>query len=202
MVSITKKYHMPINLLSLIPKNLGYPELKKIDPNTQDIASDNYETEDARLNQAAITAVLIAMYKYTRSSQGAEQVLCGDGSHNWLATILGDTSKDAIRKVAVYTNTSEEKAARKMEIVAEESVRIIRESKPVAVGDVKNILFAQKNVILTHLPAALEMGSLLNDETIDDRTNKMEGPVSSFMKNLGGIFSTSEKSKEDLKPLT
>jgi len=193
---------MPIDLLSSITKNLGYPELKKIDPNTQDIPADKYKTEEERLDQAAITAVLIAMYKHTRSEQGAEQVLCGEGSDTWLDAVLGDSSKDAIRKVADYAHTSDEQAARKMEIVAEESVREIRESKPVAVNDVKNILSAQKNVILTHLPAALEMGSLLNDETIDDRTNKMEGPVSTFMKNLGGIFSASEKSKEDLKPLT
>jgi len=30
----------------------------------------------------------------------------------------------------------------------------------------------------------------------------MEGPFSTFMKNLGSAFSTSEKSKEDLEPLT
>jgi hypothetical protein len=192
---------MPVNLLVSIPKNLDYPALKKIDPNTQDIPSDQYATDDERLNQAAITAVLIAMYKYTRSNQGAEQVLCGDMSSNWLDSILGDTSKDAIRKVADYGHTSEEHAAEKMEMVARESVRIIRESNPVAVSDVKNILLAQKDMILTHLPPALNMGDLLKDETIDDRTNKMEGPMSTFMKNIGSVFSTSEKSKEDLKPL-
>ncbi|HEY6977531.1 MAG TPA: hypothetical protein VH396_14635 [Chitinophagaceae bacterium] len=192
---------MPIDLLLSIPKNLGYPVLKKIDPNTQDIPSDKYETDEEKLNQAAITAVLIAMYKYTRSNQGAEEVLCGNESNNWLNTILGDSSNEAIKKVADYAHTSDEQAAEKMEIVARQGIRIIRESKPVAVSDVKNILLAQKNIILTHLPAALDMGNLLNDETIDDRTNKMEGPVSSFMKTLGSVFSTSEKSKEDVKPL-
>jgi len=192
---------MPVNLLLSIPKNLGYPPLKKIDPNTQDIPSDKYETDEEKLNQASTTAVLIAMYKYTRSNEGAEQVLCGDISGNWLNTILGDTSEDAIRKVADYAHSSEEQAAQKMEIIAKEGVRIIRESNPVAVNDVKNILMLEKNMILTHLPPALNMGNLLNDETIDDRTNKMEGPFSTFMKNLGSAFSTSEKSKEDLKPL-
>ncbi len=193
---------MPINLLLSIPKNLGYPVLKKIDPNTQDIPSDKYETDEERLNQAAVTAVLIALYKYTRSNQGAERVLCGDVSNNWLNTILGETSKEAIEKVANYAHASNDEAAKKMERVAQESVKIIRDSRPDTVNDVKNIFLAQKNIILTHLPAALDMGHLLNDETIDDRTNKMEGPVSTFMKNLGSIFSTSEKSKEDLKPLT
>jgi hypothetical protein len=193
---------MPIDLIQTITKNLGFPLLKKIDPNSQDIPSDKYETEEEKLNQAATTAVLISLYKYTRSNQGAEQVLCGDISNGWLNTILGDTREEAIKKVADYAHTPVEKAEQKMEIVAKESIRIIRESQPVAINDVKNILLIQKNMILTHLPAALEMGYLLNDETIDDRTNKMEGPVSTFMKNLGSVFSTSEKSKEDLKPLT
>ncbi len=192
---------MPVNLLSSIPRNLGYPALKKIDPNTQDIPSNQYATNEERLNQAAITSVLIAMYKYTRSDQGAELILCGDMSNTWLNTVMGDTSKEAIRKVADYARTSDELAAQKMEVVAGETISIIRESKPVAVNDVKNILLAQKNMILTHLPPALNMGDLLNDETIDDRTNKMEGPISTFMKNIGSVFSTSEKSKEDVKPL-
>lgn len=192
---------MPVNLLLSIPKNLGYPELKKIDPNTQDIQSNQYATSEERLNQAAITAVLISTYKYTRSDQGAEQILCGDMSNNWLGAIMGDTRNESIRKVADYGHTSDEEAAQKMEVVAGESIRIIRESNPVAVSDVKNILLAQKNMILTHLPPALNMGDLLNDETIDDRTNKMEGPMSTFMKNIGSVFSTSEKSKEDQKPL-
>ena len=36
---------------------------------------------------------------------------------------------------------------------------------------------AQRTQILTHLPAALNMGELLNDSTLDDNTNKMEGPM-------------------------
>jgi hypothetical protein len=35
-----------------------------------------------------------------------------------------------------------------------------------------------------HLPAAMQLGYLLNDNAMDDRTNKMEGPVSSFMHTI------------------
>src|SRR4051812_20600603 len=123
---------MPENLLLSIPKNLGYPPLKKIDPNTQDIQSNQYATDEERLNQAAITAVLISTYKYTRSDQSAEQILCGDMSNNWLDAIMGETRNESIRKVADYGHTSDEEAAQKMEVVAGEGVRIIRESNPVA----------------------------------------------------------------------
>jgi hypothetical protein len=34
------------------------------------------------------------------------------------------------------------------------------------------------------LPPALQMGDLLNDNTMDDRTNKMEGPISSMMHSI------------------
>jgi hypothetical protein len=56
---------------------------------------------------------------------------------------------------------------------------------------------AEKPNILMYLPAALQMGHLLNDETIDDRIHKMEGPVSGFMNVFGEIFNQSEKSKQD-----
>ena len=42
----------------------------------------------------------------------------------------------------------------------------------------------QRHNILVYLPAALQLGDLLNDNAMDDRTNKMEGPVSNFMHNI------------------
>ena len=40
------------------------------------------------------------------------------------------------------------------------------------------------------MPAALNMGELLHDNTLDDNTNKMEGPVSSLIQRIGSAFST------------
>jgi hypothetical protein len=40
-----------------------------------------------------------------------------------------------------------------------------------------------------YLPAALQIGVLLNDDTLDDATNKMEGPISSLMQKIGAAFS-------------
>ena len=37
--------------------------------------------------------------------------------------------------------------------------------------------------------AALHLGKLLDNPNMDDRTNKMEGPVSSFMHKIENIFS-------------
>jgi hypothetical protein len=186
---------MSINLLQHIVKNLGYPELKKVDPNTQDTVNNNKEED--KLSQAAIPAVLIILYKYTRSNEGAEQVLSGSLSNDWLVEMLGSDSTDAVQKVADYAGVSRQIASERMELIAKQAVGLIQEAKPANTQSVKDMVAAEKNNILVHLPAALHMGDLLNDTTIDDRVNKMEGPVSSFMNALGGAFSKSEKAKED-----
>ena len=43
--------------------------------------------------------------------------------------------------------------------------------------------------ILQMRPYALKMGELLHDNTLDDNTNKMEGPISSLMQSIGSVFS-------------
>ena len=42
------------------------------------------------------------------------------------------------------------------------------------------------------------MGALLHDETMDDNTNKMEGPVSTLIKNIGAAF-TNPVTAEEIK---
>lgn len=187
---------MAQNLLHNIQSNLGLTELKKVDPNIQEIKPAAKNSEE-QLNQAAVPAVLVALYKYTRSDEGAEKILCGDISQNWLYTMLGNTTNDAVTKVANYAHVSNEVAQQRMELIAAEAVKVIRDKKPTVLRDVKNIVAAEKPTILTYLPASLQMGNLLNDETIDDRTHKMEGPVSGFMNAFGEIFNQSEKSKHD-----
>ena len=53
-----------------------------------------------------------------------------------------------------------------------------------------NFFTNQRTQILTRLPAALNMGELLQDSTIDDQTNKMEGPMSGLMHGIEKIFSS------------
>jgi hypothetical protein len=187
---------MALNLLQTIEKNLGLTEIKKVDPNIQEIKAGAKNSEEL-LNQAAIPAVLVGLYKYTRSDEGAEQILCGDLSQNWLQTMFSDSLNDGTTKVANYAHVSTEVAQQRMGLIATECVKIIREKNPTVVRDVKNMVAAERPTILMYLPTALQMGHLVNDETIDDRTHKMEGPVSGFMNKFGEIFNQSEKSKQD-----
>jgi len=186
---------MAINLIQSIQKNLGYAELKKIDPNTQQTINDGKEED--QLNQAAIPAVLIVLYKYTRTNEGAQQVYESNLTHDWLETMLEDDTSNAVHKVVEYSGVPEVLARERMELIAKQAVGLIHESKPQSVQAVKDILAAQRNSILVYLPPALHMGDLLNDDTIDDSVRKMEGPVSSLMNALSSAFSPSEKGKND-----
>ena len=49
-----------------------------------------------------------------------------------------------------------------------------------------------RHIILSHLPGAIEIGSILNDNTLDDRTNKMNGPVSGIMHSIEKTFASTD----------
>jgi hypothetical protein len=186
---------MTINLIQSIQNSIGLTELKKIDPNTQQTFNDN--TEEDKLNQAAIPAVLIVLYKYTRSDGGAQQILEGNLVSDWLELMLEDETTNVVQKVSNYSEVPEVIAKERMEMVAKQSVGLIQQAQPKDANAVKDILAAERNNILVYLPPALHMGDLLNDDTLDDGVRKMEGPVSSLMNKLSNAFSPSEKGKDD-----
>ena len=65
-----------------------------------------------------------------------------------------------------------------------------------SIKEVKTYFSGQKNNILLYLPAVLNIGELLNDSTLDDKTNKMEGPLSSLMQNIGCLLYTSPSPRD------
>ncbi len=183
---------MSINLLETVQKNLGYPSLQKIDPNTQEVVQDEKTPEEDKFSQAAIPAILTALYKYVQTDDGAAEVLRGDNSTDWVNKIFLDNKKEVIQTISSYAKQSGEDPVAKMNAIANETVRVVKENLPAnaEIKEVKLFLSDQKNNILLYLPAALQMGDLLNDDTLDDNTNKMEGPVSSLMHSIGAAFST------------
>lgn len=182
---------MSINLLETIQQNLGYPPLQKIDPNTQQVVEDDKTPDEHKFSQAAIPAVLTALYKYVQSDAGAEDFLRGDNSSNWVSKIFDDNKKGAIQKISAYAKQSNHDPVAKMNAIANEAEKIVKEnlSADATIKDVKTFFSNQTNNILLYLPAELNMGELLHDSTLDDKTNKMEGPISSLMQNIGSAFS-------------
>ncbi len=187
---------MSINLLETVQKNLGYPPLHKIDPNTQDVFTDE-KTPD-KFSQAAIPAVLTAMYNYVQSDEGAAAFLQNENNCNWISKIFDDKTKKAIETISSYSLQSNAEPVLKMKEIATEAVKTVKENigEHAEIKEVKLFFSNQINTILLYLPAALHMGKLLKDNTLDDNTNKMEGPISSLMKIIGSAFSTPVTDKE------
>ena len=182
---------MPDNILEIITQNLGYPELEKIDPNSQEPKHPE-RSEEEKIAQAAIPAVLAGMYKYSRIPEGQNYLSHSSSqTDDLLHNIYMGNENEAIRKVADYAGISESEAESRMEEIAEEAVIIIRKAVGKGGSDVVQKYMAdQSHAILVYLPAALKMGDVLQDESMDDRTNKMEGPISNWMHKIEKGFSS------------
>lgn len=189
---------MSINLLHAVQKNLGYPPLKKVDANTQVVIVEAGKPHEDRFSQATIPAVLIALYKYSRTDDGAKAILFGELSADWTTFIFADRREKAIKEIAAYSGHSADEVIEKLNRIAKEAVRLVRENVTTGdILDIKKVLADTRNDVLPYLPEDLQMGSVLHDNTLDDRTNKMEGPISSLMHAIGGSFSGSDSDEKN-----
>ena len=182
---------MSTNLLEIVQKQMGYPPLQKIDPNTEAIKTNNSAPDERKFSQATIPCILIALYKYSRTDAGAVNILRGTDSADWLSMIFGDNKKSVIQKITDYSSYSKESARIKMNRIALNAVSNIKKKlrEEATIHGVKKLLADQSPNILLYLPADLQMGKMLNDDTLDDRTHKMEGPLSSLVQTIGVQFS-------------
>ena len=177
---------MITNIVEAVQKNLGYPPLQKVDPNSQEVKQDAERSSREKLAQSAITAVLAGLVKFSRSDIGAGYLVSGGTKQNGLDLIFSGKQSEAVDKVAHYSNVSVQEATEHMQKIAGEAVKLIHESigNKETAEKVKTYMKGQRHNILLYLPAAMQMGDLLNDDTLDDRTNKMEGPISNFMHSI------------------
>ena len=177
---------MAINIVDIIQKHTPFPELKKIDPNTQDISGKETCTSTALLGQATIPAVLTAIYRLSRNDAGSSEILHADEKEDLLAFLFQQHEQEVVQKVAAYALVDENRAHQELENIASHSVNVIREflGREASPQRLKTFMNDQRHQILVYLPAPLHLGDLLQDETLDDRTNKMEGPVSNFMHKI------------------
>ncbi len=189
---------MAVNIVEEIQKRLGIPELQKIDPNTQEVKKTENVTAQNQLWQAAIPAVLFGLYKFSGDKNGNAAIISGSLT-NLVPSIFDKEKDDTIAHVAAYTGNTNEYASEKMEQVAHAAVSVIRENITDKKSDtaVSQFLLDQRNNILLYLPPDLQLGDVWNDNTIDDRTNKMEGPVSDSMHWLEKLFPSTDRKKEE-----
>lgn len=181
---------MTTNLVEIIQKNLQYPALHKIDPNLQDLKNKEAgETLDL-LAQSAIPAVLAGLYILSRKNEGCIAIMAADRIEDSLRVIFKGREDKVVEKVARYAGVSANQADSHLENIADEAIRLVQESVPAnkSPQHLRQLMDGQQHTILVYLPAELKMGHLLKDETLDDRTNKMEGPVSGFMHRIENLI--------------
>ena len=183
---------MSTKIIDMLAQREGMSSLPKVDPNTQSISpKDGQDTN--LLSQAAISSVLAAFYKYSRDESNAENILGQNDISEWPEKLFGHNKSNLIVKIASYSGASDMQAKTKINKVIADFLQVIKELAPDNSGKtVKNLLTEERHGILAHLPAVIGLGKLLDDTTLDDRTNKMEGPISGLMHKIEKTFAGSD----------
>ncbi|HTL10435.1 MAG TPA: hypothetical protein VL307_19305 [Chitinophagaceae bacterium] len=182
------------NFIELLQETLNSKPLQKVDPNTQEVEKAAADTTHAsKLQQAVIAAVLTGIYKMTRTHEGAAQLLGGNISTTWGNLLFGDSRQALVQRIVTYSVSSPAAVDGEIDMTANEAANIIKTnaggSRTATEDDVITYVRSQRNNILQYLPAALQLGSLLDDDTLDDHTHKMDGPVSGLMHKIEKAFS-------------
>ncbi|HMR92157.1 MAG TPA: hypothetical protein PKC69_07575 [Chitinophagaceae bacterium] len=188
---------MPENIIEAIRGSMNLPPLTKIDPNDQEPKHAEGLSIPERLAQAALPAVMAGFFRYTRTDNGCNTILAGGHGQTWLQEIFENKKEEAVQKVADYAGTTTDEAESLMEDIAQEAVLIIHQTmdNKHTAEKLREYIGGQRHNILVYLPAAMQMGYLLEDNSIDDRTNKMEGPVSSLMHKIGDSLTKGDETK-------
>jgi len=176
---------MAINLLKLTTEKLGYEPLKPVSSVNREV-NENANS----VAQSVIPAVLAAMLNISNTDDGLQKILHNAGG-NWTDDLFGKGSSAIIKNIASYCHCDEERIKSEINKVADTSAGIIKNhigQEHDEKSAVKNLLKSQKTQIYDHVPVSLQLGSILNNEIIDDHTNKMQGPFSTFMHKFGEGF--------------
>ena len=144
--------------------------------------------------QSACIATLTGLYKYGITDSGASFLSRSYDDHALLQHIFNNNEEKVVTAISDYGRQTYDNTFALMQSAAGAGLRFIRlqAANDLSLDRVKNILAGQRHHILACLPPDLQLGGLLNDNTIDDRTNKMEGPVSGFMHFVEGLFAPEE----------
>jgi hypothetical protein len=190
---------MATDLIQQVQQNLDYPPLHKIDPNTEKIKTNQEDTRPDRFSQATIPATLIALCMYGQTQQGAYAILHADLSNNWSKVLFADVKEDMVRRIASYSGYSLTEVTGSINQIADESIRLIRErvTEKGTQADVQDLLQGIRPGVLTFLPTDLQVGELLSDPALDDKTHRMEGPVSSLMHKISAAFTGPDEKDEN-----
>ena len=181
-----------MNIPEQLQQKLNYPPLQVIDANT---GLPENEAQFDELRQSVLITFLAGLYKSTRTKEGAFLISSQITATALLSSIF--VNQEAItEQIASNTNQTFDLVKTKLEEVATGFLSIDEyKSNATATNEddnFKTLLTSQRHEILRYLPGKLKIGDLLNDESLEDNTNKMEGPVSSLMHKIENAFSSAD----------
>lgn len=181
-----------MNIPEQLQQTLNYPALQVIDANT---GLPENATEFDELRQSVLITFLAGLYKATRTKEGAFLISSQETANELLSSIFVNEAEIA-EKIAVQTNQTVDTVTMKLQEVATGFLSLdAYKNDDVSTNkddNLKTLLSSQRHEILRYLPGKLKIGDLLNDESLDDNTNKMEGPVSSLMHKIENVFSSAD----------
>jgi hypothetical protein len=182
-----------MNIIETIQKNLGFSPLIKINPNTQEPEGHDTSMGNNALVQAAIPSILIGIYNRLEMDADISHISDPKQTGGLLDSIFGKSKNEVVKHINAYAKNQDKHNDQQLEHIASECLRVICDG----MGDdkseasVRNFVSKNKPDALLYLPASIELGKILSNNNLDDRTGKMEGPVSSFMHKMEKTFNTS-----------
>ena len=100
---------------------------------------------------------------------------------------------EVLAVIAEFTKKQENYINTKLEEVAKGYFQIINQNDYAIElrkeNSLVDLLTNERHKILISLSPGLQAGKLFNDESIDDNTNKMEGPLSILLNKIEDVFS-------------
>lgn len=180
-----------MNLPQQLQEYLNYKKLQIIDANTG-LPED--EKEFDALGQSALISFLTGMYKATRTKDNIVVINSKSDATGLLKSIFVDLEK-VLDNIATFSRETTIVAKEKIEAVSAGFINYLEQigtAETETPDFLQNLMTSQRHEILKYLPAGLKLGDLLNDDTLEDESNKMEGPISSLMHKIENSFSTSD----------
>ena len=128
--------------------------------------------------QAGIPAILLGIYN--KLEENPDLSLLGAEKSNLLETIFGKSTEVVVNQIENYSKVSDKHIAQQLEHIASESLRVVKEGIGNSTDEnhIRKFVAKNKPDTLLYLLPSLELGSILINNNLDDRTGKMEGPVS------------------------
>jgi hypothetical protein len=174
-----------MNLIEIIQKNLGYPPIKKIDPNTSEPIDKSWNFESGSIAQAGIPVIILGLMNYMDSNSEKGEPVDVES----VDELFEEKKYEAVARVAKYSGNLMEHTRHELNFILKEAVRVVNEMMKGNALPVHEFVVAQKREAVLYLPESLHAGILFEDSRIDDKTNKMEGPISNVMHNIEKRFS-------------